>query len=1290
MALYSLIKFSTNNCINFLLILVISQIFFVACNPTAEKLGELAGEDTATKSKTVNGPLGNSALAFSPASYNYPTQVTNAGSATQSFTVKNDSVYTVVLGTSSGDTSQFIFTANTCVNGLSLSPNATCTFSIKFQPIVSGNLSTSIIIPYDSTPGTNTFSSSVSLTGTGSTLTTFLGLDSISNQTPTTMKLNWTDVAGANIYQVYRIDAGVPTMVANVLQTSNCLAGACSYTASGLSANTSYTFRVRATDNFGVQEQNIVNRTSSTTSGFLNLSGNAPPKYFCSPFVVEIQDAVHAPINVGTDTAITIGGLGSGLSYLDANCLFQSTTPSIDSGTSSKTFYYKNNSLETITMTADYTGMTTATKSAVGFDPLATSISMVPASGSTSNLTSPAITFTLPANDLFITGSAIVYSGAGCGTQVGNATISSTSQAVTLSLSTSTTYTFYYKITNSTSETPCTSTGLTYTLDSTPPTVAISVPSPGYQVNNKNQFNLTVSGSCSENGQNVTILAAGNSSTSSSAITACAGSSFSTTIDLSTIDEGTLTLSAGQTDTAGNTAYSTPASCAGTKGTCQNSVAAITTAGGITYWVPSNCTMVLAEVWGGGGGAGGAWSSSSGAGGGGAYISGLISVDTTGGQTKSLTAYVGNGGGGGTFGDGTYWGAAGGGGGSSGIKDGSINLIIAGAGGGGGGSGGGTAGTGGPGGTTSGNDATASGSCPYPGRGGVYNGAALTAGATYLGGYPVSIIGGGYGASYPGGPKVGGSGGAGLSNGGAGGNANYPSAGGGGAGFYAGSGGGSCNNGHSAGGGGGSSSVSGYIGNVSGYLITSNSGSGITSGAGHNANAINDRTTYGSGTSGNGGAAVTTGNNGNPGTKGLVVFRTFYDNVKPTTPPSIFSLGATSATSLNASWVAAIDNVGGSGISTYQIGLGSSAGDTDYLTYDQGNVGLTTAASLTNIILPVNTTIYPSIRALDYNGNPSAVVNGTSFVTPATFKLIFYPQVASVNSTMSMSIPVPSAANSIVIKTVGGGGGGGSSGGGGGGVGGGGGFVKDTINTTGYKYITFNLGAGGAGSTVNTSSSGAGGGAGAGATVVRNNSGTILQVAGGGGGGGGAGNTAGGAGGGGGGTIGITGSNGVGGTTTASGGVGGNNAGTNGAGGAAGTGGVNGVTAINGGSISSTGGAGGGGYVTSYLGGASLMTGGPGTACYIVSGYIGGGGGGAGYYSGGGGGATQGISPWAGGGGGGGGSSYSINSPTHTQGSGASSGMNADLDWTATSGQGGAAGNRGYPGMIVICNSGGC
>lgn len=344
-----------------LVLTIFFVFFFASCTPTNEALTDLVGGETKT---TVNGPIGNSALSFSPSLKDFGALATNSGSSSQTFIVTNTSTYNVTLGAITGATTHFSINSGTCINHSTLSKNDTCTFSVTFAPTASGQFSTAVTIPYD-TSGSGSFYSAVSVIGSGTNLTSFAGLDSLSNVTVTSMKLNWTDVAGADSYQAYQMTtSGAAVLLSSMSQSSACVAGACSYTAGGLNPSTTYSFRVRATDSNTVQEQNIVSRSNTTLAGILDLSGPAISLAGdCTTFQIITRDASNAAINMTTDTAITISGLGNGGIYTTSGCAVSLSSPIVLSGQNTKTFYYKNTTAQAITMAASlttYTGDTLA------------------------------------------------------------------------------------------------------------------------------------------------------------------------------------------------------------------------------------------------------------------------------------------------------------------------------------------------------------------------------------------------------------------------------------------------------------------------------------------------------------------------------------------------------------------------------------------------------------------------------------------------------------------------------------------------------------------------------------------------------------------------------------------------------------------------------------------------------------------------------------------------------------------------------------------------------------------
>lgn len=103
-------------------------------------------------------------------------------------------------------------------------------------------------------------------------------------------------------------------------------------------------------------------------------------------------------------------------------------------------------------------------------------------------------------------------------------------------------------------------TQLSKTYDGTAPTVSVSAPAASSYVNNSNLAALTVSGSCSENTRSVTVHVSDGTTTvhPGAAVTCATGSSpnWTTTVNATSLSNGTLSVTAIHADAAGNSTTS--------------------------------------------------------------------------------------------------------------------------------------------------------------------------------------------------------------------------------------------------------------------------------------------------------------------------------------------------------------------------------------------------------------------------------------------------------------------------------------------------------------------------------------------------------------------------------------------------------------------------------------------------------------------------------------------------------------------------------------------------------------
>ena len=95
----------------------------------------------------------------------------------------------------------------------------------------------------------------------------------------------------------------------------------------------------------------------------------------------------------------------------------------------------------------------------------------------------------------------------------------------------------------------------------------------------------------------------------------------------------------------------------------------------------------------------------------------------------------------------------------------------------------------------------------------------------------------------------------------------------------------------------------------------------------------------------------------------------------PGTPTWASSYAITSASSPALSWAASTDAI--SGVSYYQVALGTSAGGTNVVSWT--NIGNTTSYTFTGLTLTNNTAYYATVRAVDAAGNLSTAANSAGF-----------------------------------------------------------------------------------------------------------------------------------------------------------------------------------------------------------------------------------------------------------------------------------------------------------------------
>ena len=222
--------------------------------------------DTALGLKTNTDPFGtngNSALLISPLVLDFGTLRVQTSSSVQFVSISNvvsAPVYIASIGSSSSP--HFSIVSSNCPTTPSfLDKGKSCTVGIVFNPQNVGTLNWSFGVIFGRSLGDTQYQAYSAVKGFAATTVNFAGISSIDQIRSTSMRLNWTDVVGENGFFVFLVNpstgalqyfASAPTLTS-------------SFTATGLTPNTSYTFRVQAVDFFGNIDSNTVNVTATTT-----------------------------------------------------------------------------------------------------------------------------------------------------------------------------------------------------------------------------------------------------------------------------------------------------------------------------------------------------------------------------------------------------------------------------------------------------------------------------------------------------------------------------------------------------------------------------------------------------------------------------------------------------------------------------------------------------------------------------------------------------------------------------------------------------------------------------------------------------------------------------------------------------------------------------------------------------------------------------------------------------------------------------------------------------------------
>ncbi len=180
--------------------LILLMIFLTGClgSGSAEDDKFLSDTVTASPSPSVFGALGNSALLFTPLSYDFGS-VSVGSTVTKIINIKNGSTYDLFLTQLGGGNTNFTVLSNDCPNWLK--SQASCSATIRFNPVLSGQFSMGLVVNYSQSESGTSYVSVNSVSGRGVSPLTFAGITSITNVTTKSMRLNWTANSDATVFQ---------------------------------------------------------------------------------------------------------------------------------------------------------------------------------------------------------------------------------------------------------------------------------------------------------------------------------------------------------------------------------------------------------------------------------------------------------------------------------------------------------------------------------------------------------------------------------------------------------------------------------------------------------------------------------------------------------------------------------------------------------------------------------------------------------------------------------------------------------------------------------------------------------------------------------------------------------------------------------------------------------------------------------------------------------------------------------------------------------------------------------
>jgi hypothetical protein len=190
-----ILRLSQKYTIRFMVMTIVASAV-LGCNPSNDF--NFLEEDTDTNKAPTEPEVGNSALAFSPASLDFGPAAQSTDSVIKLVSVENTSSGDIFIDSFTGTNTNFTILASNCPSSTDpIESGGDCQLTLKFAPTTAGSLTTTLIANYGAAVGKSDLISIMGLSGTGVGSLNFAGISSVDQVSHNSARLNWSPEAQA-------------------------------------------------------------------------------------------------------------------------------------------------------------------------------------------------------------------------------------------------------------------------------------------------------------------------------------------------------------------------------------------------------------------------------------------------------------------------------------------------------------------------------------------------------------------------------------------------------------------------------------------------------------------------------------------------------------------------------------------------------------------------------------------------------------------------------------------------------------------------------------------------------------------------------------------------------------------------------------------------------------------------------------------------------------------------------------------------------------------------------------